>query len=574
MAHIHKKMKNGRPCYYVREMARVDGKPKVVNQVYLGSPERILRMATTGQGGPTKICAQEFGALWLANLIEQEVDLVRIIDEVLPRKPIEKGPSIGEFFLYSVFNHMIDSCSKRSLAQWYEGTAIQSIRPVDIDALNSQRFWEKWDRVKKEDIEQIASRFFDKIIGLTPSRKSGCFLFDTTNYYTFMASDTQSELAQRGKNKEGRDWLRQIGVALLVSRDHQMPLFYKEYEGNRHDSKLFGRIMDQVLSAMEKAPGENGELTIVFDKGMNSEENIAAIDAGKNFHFITTYSSYFADDLIRIKLSEFSVVDTARNQELVNAGREDDRIVAYRTTGEFWGSERTVVVTYNPVTAAKQRYAFDRKLLEIQEVLLFLRSKVQTGSSKWTEPGRIEKHYADVCERVHLPADLYEFSIEQEKRRWKLLFRKNHYRIGRYLERFGKNIIVTDHLDWTTDEIVKASLDRYMVEKPFRQTKDDDLVSILPLRHWTDGKIRCHILTCIIALTYLRIIENRLIAAGLKISAPTAIKHLQRLHSCLYWTTTKGKPARLIEEPTEIQAKIMKALGYKIEGGVLQKPKK
>ncbi len=570
MAHIHKKMKNGRPCYYVREMARVDGKPKVVNQVYLGSSERILQMATGGRGEPIRICAQEFGALWLANLTEHDIGLVSIIDDVLPRKGIEKGPSIGEFFLYSVFNHMIDSCSKRSLADWYRGTAVQSIRPVDLEALTSQRFWEKWDRVKKKDIEDIASRFFDKIIRLTQPG-SGCVLFDTTNYYTFMASDTDSELAKRGKNKEERDWLRQIGVALLVSRDQQMPLFYKEYEGNRHDSKLFNRIIEQVLCAMEKVPSKSGELTIVFDKGMNSEENISAIDARKNIHFITTYSTYFAEDFARIKLSEFSPVDTLKNHELVDLDREDDRVVAYRTAGVFWGKERRVVVTYNPLTAAKQRYAFDNKLLEIQEVLFYLRSKVQSQDPKWVNQGRIEKHYAEVCERVHLPKDLYELSVEQENRKSKLLFGKSHYRIGKYIERFGKNIIVTDHMDWTTDEIVKASLDRYMVEKAFRQTKDDDLVSILPLRHWTDGKIRCHIFTCVVALTYLRIIENRLNRASLKVSAATAIKQMQSLHSCLYWTTKKGNPARLIEEPNEMQTKIIKAFGYKLEGGVLQK---
>ncbi len=74
-------------------MARVDGKPKVVNQVYLGSPERIMQMAPGGRGGPIRIAAQEFGALWLANLIEQDIGLVSIIDSVLPRKCIEKGPT-------------------------------------------------------------------------------------------------------------------------------------------------------------------------------------------------------------------------------------------------------------------------------------------------------------------------------------------------------------------------------------------------------------------------------------------------------------------------------------------------
>lgn len=50
MAHIHKKMKNGRPYFYIRETARVNGKPKVVNQVYLGTVEKILSMATGQEG--------------------------------------------------------------------------------------------------------------------------------------------------------------------------------------------------------------------------------------------------------------------------------------------------------------------------------------------------------------------------------------------------------------------------------------------------------------------------------------------------------------------------------------------
>jgi transposase len=49
-------------------------------------------------------------------------------------------------------------------------------------------------------------------------------------------------------------------------------------------------------------------------------------------------------------------------------------------------------------------------------------------------------------------------------------------------------------MEWSTDEIVRATLDRYVVEEAFRQSKDDGLVVMMPLRHWTDGKIRCPIL--------------------------------------------------------------------------------
>ena len=41
MSSLYKKTINGKPYYYLREMARVDGKPKMVNEDYLGSAADI-----------------------------------------------------------------------------------------------------------------------------------------------------------------------------------------------------------------------------------------------------------------------------------------------------------------------------------------------------------------------------------------------------------------------------------------------------------------------------------------------------------------------------------------------------
>ena len=150
-------------------------------------------------------------------------------------------------------------------------------------------------------------------------------------------------------------------------------------------------------------------------------------------------------------------------------------------------------------------------------------------------------------------------------------FRKNPKTFAEYISRFGKNIIITDQHGWSTEEIVKASLDRWIVERSFRQSKDRDLISALPIRHWTDGKIRCHFLSCIVALTYLRMIEQKLIKAGLNLTAAAAINRMRQLHSCLCWINGKRKPARIIEQPSQIQAQILKAFKYKINSsGVLQ----
>ena len=569
MAHLHKKMKKGRPYYYIREIARVAGKPKVINQVYLGSPKRMLEMATSSGEPCVKVQVQEFGALWLANLIEQEVGFSQIVDSVIDRGEKENGPTVGEYFLYAVFNRMIDARSKRALPEWYKSTAIQHIRPTQIDVLDSQHYWRKWERIEQKQLHEIAENFFQKLTKLE-SPSSDCFMFDTTNYYTYMASNTKSDLAKRGKNKAGRNWLRQIGVALLVSRDNQIPFYYREYEGNRHDSKLFARVMDQVIGAMHKHAGKQGNLTIVFDKGMNSEDNIKAIDIQEDIHFITTYSSYFAKNLVQIKLKKFQPVDIDKNRELSELGREDDRMLAWRTTGEYWGKERAVIVTYNPLTATRQRYSFEKKILSLQKTLFEMQNNIRKQKPHWRDKKLVIARHKKVCSKLHIPKDLYKIGVYLKDDRLHMNFRKNHYRIGKYINRFGKNILITDNMDWTTDEIVKASLDRYVVEEAFRQSKDEDLISLMPLRHWTDSKIRCHILTCIVALAYLQIIENRLKKAGLKITAHTSMDKMHTLHSCLMWHSQKRKPQRMIEESDQIQSRIIEAFGFQVKRGVLQ----
>ena len=179
MAHIHKKSKDGRGYYYVREIARVNGKPKVVNQVYLGTAEKLLNSKIEQPVALNRIQVQEFGALWLANEIEKMAGVTAIIDECVPQKSAVTGPSVGEYFLYAAFNRMADSTSKHALADWYAHTAIQSIRPVDVKALDSAAFWRKWEKVDEQLLRRIAKAFFEKIAQLYPST-SGCFLFDTT----------------------------------------------------------------------------------------------------------------------------------------------------------------------------------------------------------------------------------------------------------------------------------------------------------------------------------------------------------------------------------------------------------
>jgi len=570
MAHFHVKKKKGRPYLYVREIARVDGKPKVVSQIYIGSPARVAGLASGTEKGPVKIKVEEFGALWLAQQMDQDIELATIIDNIVPRAARETGPTIGEYFFYCIWNRMIEPVSKNRISRWYGRTAVQQIRPVDIGELTSQRYWEKWDRVSEKALKKIAQTFFKRIWQLE-SPNADCLLFDTTNYYTFLASDTESDLARRGKNKDGRHHLRQIGLGLLVARDSRLPLYYSVYPGNVHDSKQFEAIMDEMFGIVCGLHKTKERLTVVIDKGMNSENNYTWIDDHARIHFVTTYSTYFAQELATTALDRFEPVDTAKNKQLIEDENHEDQLLAYRAKGKYWGKQRAVVVTYTPATARKQNYTFQSKLDTIRQQLLMMRNKVREKAPHWKKQEAIRERYVRLCERLHVSSDFYTIDFEPSKNGLSMSFRKDVYRISRKQAMFGKNIIITDNTDWTTREIVEASLDRWQVEDRFRLSKNEDLVGTRPVRHWTDSKIRCHLFTCVAAMTYLRRLELKLSSAGISRTAEDVMDDMQHLHSVLTLNKGSRKPIRRLETPTKTQSEVLLAMGHRIDdGGVLQ----
>jgi transposase len=330
--------------------------------------------------------------------------------------------------------------------------------------------------------------------------------------------------------------------------------------------------MDEMFGVVCGLHKTKERLTVVIDKGMNSDDNYAWIDEHARVHFVTTYSTYFAQDLAATPLDRFEPIDIAKNRKLVNDGNPEDRLLAYRSKGEYWGKQRAVVVTYNPATARKQTYTFQSKMDTIRQQLLIMRNKVRDKAPHWRNPETIQERYVRLCERLHVSSDFYTLNFNQAKDGLSMSFRKDVYRITKKEALFGKNIIITDNTDWTSREIVEASLDRWQVEDRFRLSKNDDLVGTRPIRHWTDSKIRCHLFTCVVAMTYLRRLELKLMSAGITRTAEDVMDDMRHLHSVLMLNKGSRKPVRRLETPTKTQTEVLSAFGHYIDqGGVLQR---
>src|SRR5207237_1569996 len=159
--------------------------------------------------------------------------------------------------------------------------------PLSPGQLTSQRFWDNMALIGDKHITAI-----EQDIASTVVSRFGldlhCLLYDATNFFTFLDSfNARAKLPQRGHSKEGRDNLRILGLALLVTSDGQVPLFHLTYAGNQHDSVTFGSVTEELFQRCRSLARAACDLTLVFDKCNNSEENLKRV-ADSPFHFVSS----------------------------------------------------------------------------------------------------------------------------------------------------------------------------------------------------------------------------------------------------------------------------------------------
>jgi hypothetical protein len=95
LASLIKKIIGGKPYYYARESKRVDGKPKIVWQKYLGRAEDIIARCSAEPATPKPVQAvvREFGAVMALYDLAQRLKLVEHIDSHVHNRG--SGPSVG-----------------------------------------------------------------------------------------------------------------------------------------------------------------------------------------------------------------------------------------------------------------------------------------------------------------------------------------------------------------------------------------------------------------------------------------------------------------------------------------------
>lgn len=537
MGSITKKKIKNRIYYYYVESKRVNGKPKYVNQVYLGPAEKVLEKCRNPGISNEALYSNiaEFGDVSLLYDISSRLGIVDSINTVVGKR--KQGVSPGEYILTAAINRAVAPTSKSGLQEWFAKTVLPSNTGIKPSALTPQNFWN--NTCLTEDMINRAEDIIVKTILEKYQLDTTHLIYDATNFFTYIDTKQSSELAKRGHSKEKRNDLKIVGLSMMITPDCSVPLLHESYPGNHHDAKQFCKIVMELKKRYERVSGKKSDVTIVFDRGNNSESNIALLEEGScPFHYVGGLKNIQAKELLLVPRSKYTAL----------AKENFPGHMAYRTKYKVFNREVTVVISYNPALEQGQMQGIiinkektKAKLTELQQSLI----RRTDGTTKKGRKPTMESVQAQV--NIILATEymdkIFQTTIGTRNGFLYLDFIEDNTAFEKIREEeLGKTVLFTDRDDFSNEEIIGAYRSAWHIEEAFKQLKNSDHLAVRPMFHWTDDKIRVHIFACVLAFRLCCLLKKELSLKGIYVSINKLLDEMKEIKQVTTFFGNISKP--------------------------------
>ena len=552
MASLYKKVINGHPYWYLREMGWVDGKAKLVSERYLGTAAEIesLLQAREQAMTPERTRHLDYGAVAAVWGLLGDLDVAGLIDQHVPAVPgLPLSP--GTYLALAVLNRVVDPYSKSAFADWWKSTAADRFTKIGASALDHRRFWDAMHAVPADALAEIEQQLAVLVCDRFRLDTSSVAL-DMTNFATFIATgNPAAPIAQRGKAKQKRTDLRLVGLGLVVTREGGIPLLSHAYPGDRPDVTQFPTMIGALTArhaGLATAAGQpGGQMTVVFDAGQNSEANFAVLTQAR-LHYVGSVPASDCPDLL------------ARPARARTPVPGYPGLTALEVRRKVYGATRRAILTHSPELHAAQVAGFEgTTLAKAGRVLDDLAATLARGRTRRPRE-KVEEQIHAITKNTWVRRVLTWELTGQTPTELRLTWAIDPTARARLeTELFGKHVLITDHDDWPVPDVVAAYRSQSEAEFSFRQLKDRHVVSFSPMFHWSEHNIRVHVFTCVLALQIAHLLRLQAERAGMHLSVRELLHQLAGIgETVLIYPTDRGRPKarRMLTETTKIQAQL------------------
>ena len=524
---MHFKIKTikGNKYLYVIKNEWIDGKVVQTIQKYVGTADHVYELIT--KNTEKKVASYSFGKPAALLKAAEEVGLIKSLNKHIDRKNI-KGLTPAEYLLLIIIGRSEHSLSRNVLDDYFKESSLQFFMKPKYK-LSSQNFLNYMEKLDEETIRKIELDISQTLIkkGIRPTKLT----FDTTNFYTHI--EHGEDLPKKGFSKDKRYDKNLIGVGLTTSNGN-LPFQTITYPANVPDVTLFSDLIDSICKRIEEIGIPLKEITIVFDRGMNSTDNIEHVL--DKMHVVGALPSSMCKDLFHVPLSDFE-------EEWENG--KQNIIKAHRVNGNWYGKEFTGVIKYTEITNRKQMHEWEIKKSDILEKIEEIGSKLNRKGKgrKMTAKGLMNRVVDAIPKQYR---GLFDYNVVEKEGELQLNFSLNDDQEKEFLLGMGKTVVFTDKDNLTTKEIVDMYDSRNMIEEDIKWLKDKLLMPVKPVYVRKDVKIRSHVFLCVMGLLLhnylLHLIDDQ------ELTIQKLAENLEKIRMGLVYNGKGGENAEFVVE--------------------------
>ncbi|NLU51183.1 MAG: IS1634 family transposase, partial [Syntrophomonadaceae bacterium] len=413
--------------------------------------------------------SREVGPALVFRRLWENTGLARIISNRVQSTKIEFD--VAEAVFAMVLNRLRNPSSKLQVSEW----AKKDVYDPNFHNLELHHYYRALDFLAehKNAIEEHlffeGQDLFNQTVDLV--------FFDTTTSY-FEGPTRATDLCKYGYSKDHRPDRVQVMIGLLIDQKG-VPIAHEVLPGNTPDYLAFMETIQAVKTRFNLC-----RVVLVGDRGMANEKTIKAIEeAGYEYILgVKMRRGKEVQEHILTRPGRFKQVED--NLHVKNVVYEDNRYV----------------ICYNPEEAARDALTREKVLEKLEKKLREQGPKSLIGNKAYSR---------------YLKVDKDQFRIDPN--------------VAREEARYDGKYILRTNTTLPAEEVALAYKQLWMVEQAFREMKSN--LELRPMYHWTDSRIRGHIMVCFLAFYLEMKFRKRLGEIAPEAHYQSVMDDLARMHA-------------------------------------------
>lgn len=436
----------------------------------------------------------------------------------MAEKPVRNNLTLGITFLFGAIGRVCMPNSKMGWWNWAKTTSAEYLLRCSLSKVYSEHFWDLMDSFPEDAILLAEQEILHRLLDVYKIHTDTLFYY-TTNFFTYInTANTHCDIAQRGNNKHKRNDLRQVGLAMVVSKEDYIPLFHYSYQGNLQEGNVFIEVIEKIKDRMQSLGLNQDTHTLVFDRGYNSKENLAIVKSS-GFHYVGALTPYCHKEVINRAVEGMTSITL--NNEILSV---------YREKSIIWGDEKTILVFVSDRLKAGQIQCIHQSLDKKEKILKEFQEALKNPKGRKRGRMDLEKKIRTITADQFLKDVIKWKLIEIEDGKYYMDYCIDKEELYCVEEKLGFRIIMTNRHEWTSQEIISAYYGQSKIEYAFRNMKNPYHLARKPQYNWTDQKIKVDYFICVIGYLLSTIIwREAKLKAGYKESPDNLLDLLNNI---------------------------------------------